>query len=256
MSGFSPEWLALREPADAAARSLELTRQIAGVCAAHDVVRVLDLGAGTGSNARFLGARLGGRQEWLLIDNDADLLTRAGRPSCVADLNELSPEWFTDRHLVTASALLDLVSEAWLHQLVDQCARARANTLFVLNYDGRITYSPADDEDEAVRSLVNEHQRRDKGFGPALGPESPARADALLRERGYQVSRARSDWLVGADQQALQQELIAGWARAAAEQAPSRAARIDAWRARRAAHVGAGTSRLLVGHEDVAAIPG
>src|SRR5262245_16328297 len=54
MTEFSADWLALREPADKAARSLPLSKRVAERLAGQDPVRVLDLGTGTGANLRFL----------------------------------------------------------------------------------------------------------------------------------------------------------------------------------------------------------
>ena len=68
------DWLALREPADAAARSDSLTRTITDVVAPCDPVRVLDLATGTGANLRYLVERLPPRQDWL--DKTDDYLRR------------------------------------------------------------------------------------------------------------------------------------------------------------------------------------
>ena len=80
MSGFSPEWLALREPFDAAARPAaliaELRAHIAQGTAAAPLA-VVDLGAGAGSNLRCLAPLLGGVQRWRLADNDPKLLDAA-----------------------------------------------------------------------------------------------------------------------------------------------------------------------------------
>ena len=85
-SGFSAEWLAAREPHDTAARAVELagllrtpelmTRTGAD---AHDAVAraIVDLGAGSGANLRWLLPRLGGMQVWMLIDHDPALLAAA-----------------------------------------------------------------------------------------------------------------------------------------------------------------------------------
>ncbi len=81
---FSADWLTLREPADHAARSIELTRQVVerltrgagGGAAVTDVsvLSVLDLGSGTGSNLRYLEPHLPATQRWTLVDHDAGLL--------------------------------------------------------------------------------------------------------------------------------------------------------------------------------------
>jgi hypothetical protein len=271
MSGFSASWLALREPADVAARSVELVSFI-GVperAALRESValppvgrpfqgRLNDLGGGTGSNIRYLASRLPLPQHWTLVDDDPELLARApaGVAAHRADLNAIAEdaELFRGCALVTASALLDLVSEPWLAVLILRCRVAAVAVLFALSYDGRIACTPAEPEDESVRQLVNAHQRTDKGFGPALGPDAAARTVALLLAAGYDVRQEQSDWSLGPDSRELQRELIGGWAAAASELAPERQVAIDSWRLRRIAHVDAGRSHLVVGHVDVAGV--
>src|SRR5436309_15876556 len=109
-----------------------------------------------------------------------------------------------------------------------------------------------DGHDDEVRQLVNAHQRRDKGFGDALGPTATDRAERILTNAGYHAERDRSDWVLeSADERELQRQLIEGWAGAATDVAPAQARAIQDWRSRRIAHVDAGRSRLIVGHEDI-----
>lgn len=260
MSGFSADWLALREPADAAARSAGVARFVIDALPHRDPTRIADFGCGTGSNVRYLSRVVPQQQDWRLVDNDSALLDVA-RSSVVvpvetqvADLQDLSDVLFAGRDLITASALLDLVSEAWLSRFVQHCRSAGAAVLVVLNYDGRIECSPHDPDDELARGRVNLHQRTDKGFGLALGPDSGRRAEALLSEAGYSVRREKSDWVLHPDQADLQRQLIAGWADAAIGMSAPDAVRIRAWEDRRLAHVDAGDSRLVVGHDDVGAV--
>ena len=264
-AGFSADWLTLREPADTAARSTRLTRAIADSLMPGAELRVLDLGAGTGANMRYLAPRLPEPQRWLLVDHDRALLasvaTRDDGPRRVAtrqlDLRAIGDrearEMFAGRALVTASALLDLVSEEWMRALGIRCREAGAALLFALSYDGRIQCAPEEPEDAEVRALVNRHQRTDKGFGPALGPDAPAVAETVLVSLGYRVERERSDWELEPAAQDLQRQLVNGWAQAAVEIAPERSAALSGWRDRRLAHVAAHRSRLIVGHQDLVA---
>jgi hypothetical protein len=169
----------------------------------------------------------------------------------VADLTNAAI--FDGRKLVTASALLDLVSEEWLGGLAARCRDHASAALFALNYDGRIRCSPVDDEDERVRALVNRHQRTDKGFGGALGPAATETAERLFLGAGYRVRVEPSDWLLSPDERSLQRALVDGWAQAAAEMAPDQSETIERWRTRRLGHVEHGRSRLQVGHQDLAA---
>ena len=253
--GFRAEWLALREPADHAARSVAVTHAAIDMLPDTGEIRILDLAAGTGANLRYLSSV---RANWLLVDHDAALLARVphrpGVETRCLDLASLDDRAiFAGRALVTASALLDLVSEEWLRTLAARCADEGAAVLFALSYDGRIECTPADPDDDALRDLVNAHQRTDKGFGPALGPDAAWFAAQCLADRGYRVDRDRSDWVLASGSAELQRQLVDGWARAAAEIAPARTAFIDAWRSRRLAHIAAGRSQIVVGHEDLAA---
>jgi SAM-dependent methyltransferase len=290
MGDFTPDWLALREPVDAAARSERLLQVVAARFTPETNLTVLDIGSGTGSNARYLAERLHPQQQWLLVDHDPSLLIEASRQlrawgesrglsvsrdegawrvegeglavtlaTRVVDLADLSTlsELFLDRRLVTASALLDLVSARWIESLASECRVAGATALFALTYDGRILCSPEEPGDDEIRALVNAHQKIDKGFGPAVGPDACTAAAECFGALGYSVEREASDWHLDSDSAELQRQLIEGWARAATQMAPDRAPFLREWAERRQAHVAAGRSRLLVGHEDLAVwLPG
>ncbi|KQP59701.1 hypothetical protein [Methylobacterium sp. Leaf108] len=77
MTGFSSEWLALREPADHAARDAGLVADLGRALPADREIGIVDLGCGTGSNLRGLSPRLGPRQSWRLVDHDPALLAAA-----------------------------------------------------------------------------------------------------------------------------------------------------------------------------------
>src|SRR5882672_1778754 len=217
MAGFSAEWLALREPVDHAARSMDLARALLETLSGDRLLRVLDLGAGSGSNLRYLLEAASDRlrassgsaerprpADFLLIDHDPALLALVpkapGIETRCMDLATLDDGTIFDgRALVTASALLDLVSEQWLRALAARCVESGAAVLFALTYDGLIGCTPEDPDDGSIVALVNEHQRTDKGFGPALGPDAPEAAARCFEQVGYQVQRTRSDWRLGPD---------------------------------------------------------
>ena len=77
MSGFSAEWLALRETVDHRAISAELHAAIRGRFASCERVAIVDMGCGTGSNLRALTGDLPKRQTWRLVDHDPELLSAA-----------------------------------------------------------------------------------------------------------------------------------------------------------------------------------
>ncbi len=265
MSGFSADWLALREPYDARARNPAVLDAVIASLKHYPSVRIVDLACGTGSTLRALAPRLPAQQNWRLIDNDLGLLARAtamARPATVSiaaitlDLNrDLEAALDGPVDLVTASALFDLVSEDWLNRLVVEIA-ARAIPVYVaLSYDGRIKIDPADPFDDAIMAAINAHQRSDKGFGPALGPAAASFAIARFEKLGYSVVHGQSDWVIGPDGKAMQIDILAGWASAARELGDLPLADTVEWLTRRRDAVNAERSSIRVGHVDVFAKP-
>ena len=121
MSGFSADWLALREPYDVRARNPKVLDAVVASFKDFPSIRIVDLACGTGSTLRALGPRLAAPQNWRLVDNDLGLLARATtmtRPAGITvegvplDLNrDLEAVLDGPVDLVATSALLDLVSE-------------------------------------------------------------------------------------------------------------------------------------------------
>jgi SAM-dependent methyltransferase len=280
MSTFSREWLALREPADHEAR-FDFRHHPRVSLAPLATTDIIDLGCGTGSNFRYLAPRLAPTQRWTCIDHDARLLERFGESLRALErsdrdqiaqgdlmLNAGGAGWratielrcvdlgagidtsvLTEGGLLSASALLDLVSMRWLESVVAACASVDARLLFALSYDGRIECAPADPFDAELRALINQHQRRDKGFGPALGPAATASATQLLEAAGFTVATAASDWRLGPRDTEMQRALIEGWVEAARE--IDATAALERWRSRRLEELVDGGLGLTIGHQDL-----
>ena len=265
MSGFSADWLTLREPYDLRARNPTILDAVAESLDPLASVRVVDLACGTGSTLRALGPHLPARQNWKLVDNDLGLLARAKAAplakhatvtATLLDLNrDLEAALDGPVDLVATSALLDLVSESWLDRLAVEIAARSIPLYAALSYDGRIEFSPADPLDAIVLAAVNAHQRTDKGFGTALGPAAAAFAIARFETLGYSVIQGASDWTMGPDDLDIQTELLAGWASAAHDIGALSLVDTKAWLARRCDAVADGRSSLQVGHVDFFATP-
>ena len=266
MSGFSAEWLALREPHDARARNASVLEAVTASFAARTTVAIVDLACGTGATVRAIGPRLPQRQSWRLVDNDLGLLARAGalgepphrvvsaRAVDLARDLELALDGPLD--LITCSALLDLVSGEWLERLAVEAAARRLPLYAALSYDGAAMLDPPDPFDIDIIAAVNRHQRRNKGFGPALGPTAAARAIERFQELRYAVVQGRSDWEFAPEDGAIQGEILSGWAAAARELDELPVDRIIAWFTHRRELVSDGRSRMRVGHIDFFARPG
>lgn len=265
MSGFSADWLALREPYDLRARDSLVRDAVSGAFAGYPSLRVVDLACGTGSTLRALAPHLPAHQHWRLTDNDLSLLARASAAPCPQgvtvnavplDLNrDLEAALDGPVDLITISALLDLVSQEWLERLAVETV-ARAIPLYAaLSYDGRIEFDPSDASDPAVIAAVNAHQRTDKGFGRALGPAAASAAVARFETLGYSVVHGKSDWVIGPHDRDIQSELLAGWASAGRDIGQLSLADAVGWLTRRRDMVAAGRSSMRVGHVDIFARP-
>jgi hypothetical protein len=265
VSGFSTEWLALREPLDLRARSKDVLDAVAAAFRGSNSLSVVDLGSGTGSTVRALSPRLPRPQSWRLVDNDPVLLAEAfamERPHEVAvetvqfDLNDDIGALFDDgAELVASSALIDLVSEPWLANFAAATAARRLPVYIALTYDGRTTFGDADPLDAQVIAAVNMHQLGNKGFGPALGPRAAEFAMRMFRTFGYEVTYGQSDWVADGANVAFQLELLTGWRQAAEETDEIARDSLTDWYARRSEAAKAGRLALTVGHVDFFAQP-
>ncbi|MEV4546105.1 class I SAM-dependent methyltransferase [Micromonospora echinaurantiaca] len=265
--GFA-RWLALREPADAAARAADLVDRVRGRLAGGGPLVVHDLGAGTGSLGRWLAPRLPGPQHWVLHDGDADLLRRAdagmagvvaadGAPVTVAtrqgDLTRLTAADLAGTSLVVASALLDMLTADEVDRLVGACAGAGCPVLFMISVTGRVELTPADPLDGEVAAAFNDHQRRTVAGRALLGPDAVEATVAAFARRGVGVDVRPSPWRLGADQAELAAEWLTGWLDAACEQRPELAGPAEAYRRRRLADAAAGRLSVVVRHSDLLA---
>jgi SAM-dependent methyltransferase len=265
MTGFSTDWLALREPHDARARNPAVLNAVVASLAGNTSIRIVDLACGTGSTLRALAPRFPAGQNWRLADNDLSLLARASamaRPAGVSftavplDLNrDLEAALDGPIDLVTTSALLDLVSEAWLDRLVVETLARSIPIYAALSYDGRIEIEPCNTFDAAIVTAVNAHQRGDKGFGPALGPTAATAAIVRFESLGCSVIHGKADWIIGPHDREFQMEIFSGWASVARELGDLSLADTVGWLTSRLDAVAAGCSSICVGHVDIFARP-
>jgi SAM-dependent methyltransferase len=275
MSGFAPAWLDLREGVDHRSRNRKLARALAKHFDGSRPITVVDLGCGTGSNLRATAPLLGPEQHWTLVDNDQGLLdAAAGRLIAWADgsdrqgdklalfkgakrinvefrradlARDLQAALGASANLVTASALFDLVSAEFIAKFAAIIAARKSAFYTVLTYDGDQRWTPEHEADAALADAFHAHQRRDKGFGPAAGPDAPDALSEAFAAAGYAVQEGDSAWRLGAGDEPLIAELAVGFAQAAREMGKDEQT-IAAWCAVR--RIGA-----VVGHADTLALP-
>ena len=255
----SPSWLALRERADAAARSTELAARLAArLAGAGDALEVHDLGGGSGAMGRWLAPRLPRWQHWVVHDRDAELLELAvaDPPASTtvetrrSDVARLTPADLAGADLVVASALLDLLTAGELSALLGAWA-GRCPLLLALTVTGRVALYPGEPLDARVEAAFNAHQRR----GRRLGPDAVVAVATALRPTGADVLVRSTPWLLAAAERELMVAWLDGWLAAAAEQEPGLGDELGAYRERRIAQATAGRLAVTVDHADVLVLP-
>jgi hypothetical protein len=265
----SPQWLGLREEADAAARDGTLVAALRRLLRPLGRHLIHDLACGSGAMGRWLAPLLAGPQHWVLHDRDADLLAIAAAhvPGPAAggaavtvetrrsDVTRLGRGDLAGATLVTASALLDLLTEDELAALIHTCAGAACPVLLTLSVTGRVRLVPADPLDRRVAAAFDAHQRRATPRGRLLGPDAVEAAADAFRRLGAEVVVAPSPWRLAAADSALTVEWLTGWIDAACEQDPGLAADAGLYRRRRLSEAEAGRLGVTVGHADLLVLP-
>lgn len=262
------EWLKIREPADAAARDSDLVEKLRPYLATDGVTQIHDVGCGTGSMARWLAPQLTGPQHWVLYDRDADLLSLVGEDPPVAadgaevtfetrrrDITRLGPGELSGAALITASALLDMMTAEELHRLVASCAGAGCPVLITLSVTGHVHLKPADPLDERVAAAFNAHQRRASEAGGLLGPDAVGAAVDEFTRLGLDVVVRPSPWRLGPQRRGLATEWFTGWLAAACEQQPELDSIAPSYARRRLTQAAEGRLSVTVHHQDLLALP-
>ena len=280
MTGFSAQWLALREPADHRARDVSLRDKVV-----HDLahlarvrqgpINLVDLGCGSGSNLRALAPHLPATQHWTLVDYDPALLSAAkaalmrwadkiiseqetlvvlkNRKHISIDFlcedlsSNLEAVLSRPMDLLTAAAFFDLVAESWLERF---CGLLSAPLYTVLTYNGQESWSPPQPTDLAMLEAFRAHQQTDKGFGAAAGPTPAGVMERLLKARGFAVSSAQSPWKLDASDRRLIEQLAIGSAGAVSETKRVSVEEVSAWKQSRSL-----AQTCEIGHTDLYARP-
>ena len=262
----SPAWLALREPADAAARAGQLVTELRRRLPRGRPLVVHDLGCGTGAMLRWLAPQLPQPQHWVLHDHDPALLASAtAAPSLAAadgspvtsealrdDVTRMSADELNGAGLITTSSLLDVLTADELDRLIACCVRAGCPALLTLTVTGRVELWPPAPPDAAVRLAFNAHQRRTTADGrKLLGPDAARLASRTFTALGAEVLVWPSPWRLGRTDRALTVEWFTGWLAAACTHRPELAAQTRHYAQQRVADAAAGRLRATVHHRDL-----
>lgn len=277
---FAADWLALREGPDHAARDIGLATRLGEWMEQTGSRRVVDLGCGSGSTLRALTPSLPDGTVWTLIDHDEALLTVARsrlinwadshaetgavltlekdgkRIEVRLERRDLSADMLPDLfagmkpEVLTASAFFDLAGAEFINAFAAAARDAGAAVHAALTYDGQEQWDPAHPADAEALAAFHAHMRRDKGLGPASGPDTVQLLERALKKTGYQVSRRATPWRLSASANgALIDELAEGVVSAVAEIAAD-APWLEEWSEARSR-----ATTVEIGHADILALP-
>jgi hypothetical protein len=278
MSGFSIDWLSLREPVDHRSVNADVRASFTRDFAAREHVTLTDIGCGSGSHLRSLAPHLGKKQTWRLVDYDMRLLDaakgllsgwadsfsetdgglslRRGSQDITvlfvqADLqSDLERILDLPTDAITSAAFFDLTSVAFIQRMVSALAARRLPLYTILTYDGRESWTPPHEADADMLAAFNAHQTTDKGFGPSAGPQATEHLCAAFKGCNYKTTRGDSPWRLAAQDKALILELANGIANAVRETGKAELDRIEDWLAAKS-----GAEHCEIGHLDLYARP-
>ena len=265
MSGFSAEWLALREPYDRAARNAVVLAAVADAFRGQSSIAVTDLACGTGATLRAVGPDLLPRQNWRLVDNNLSLLAQASTLAQPPHVTVTARP--VDLALILNSRSTARSTSSPHRRCSISCRRNGSTVSLSRRRRGgcrsmpRSVTTAAPSPSPARRSMPRTSPRSTgtsaltRASARRWGRPRPARAAERFGQFGYVVVQGPSDWVLGPDDRVIQEALFAGWAELAALTAVLSTDETADWLAQRRAHLAAGRSRLRIGHVDIFARP-
>jgi hypothetical protein len=262
-----PDWLAARVAADDAARAAtvstllpELNTYLIEAAGPGSTVQIIDLGAGTGANQRWLAPRLPIRQRWLHLDHNPVISRSLPLPAeteivdeSVEALGQLLTRASGGRQLVTCSALLDVLTTEQVEAVCRAVIDNRVPAFFSLTVTGGLRLSPTDPHDQLLLAAFNDHQRRAGG----AGPEATTLTVNLLRAAEFAVTTQKTPWRLTAESGiAFVDQMLEERLAAAVAQDPALAGTAAAWLELRRAQLSAGLLQIELDHCDILGLPG
>lgn len=224
------------------------------------VLEIIDLGAGTGANQRWLAPRLPFQQHWIHLDHDPTISRSLPLPhdtmiidGSVEALVRLLADSTSDHRLVACSALLDVLTTGHLDTVCRAVINNQVPAFFSLSVTGSQSISPMGPHDQRLLDAFNDHQR----CAGRAGPDAITLAVHTLRTGGFRVRIQETPWrLAASSDSAIMEQLLQERLDAAVKKDPSLASVAKAWLELRRTQLELGVLRIEVGHRDILALPG
>jgi hypothetical protein len=222
-------------------------------------LEIIDLGAGTGANQRWLAPRLPFRQRWIHLDHDPAISRSVPQPDhtmiideSVEALGRLLSSRSGGRRLVTCSALLDVLTTDQIFHVCHAMIDKRVPALFSLTVTGTLDVTPTDPDDQLLLAAFNDHQRR----GGRAGPDATSVAREALQDGGFRVLCQQTPWqLSAASGRGFVEQVLRERLDAVVAHDPALSSAATAWLDLRRVQLDLGVLRIDLGHCDILAVP-
>lgn len=222
-------------------------------------MEIIDLGAGTGANQRWLAPRLPFPQRWIHLDHDPAISRWVPLPGgtmiidgSVEALGQMLGMLGGEPCLVTCSAVLDVLTTDQLAAVCQAVIDNQVPALFSLTVTGTATMDPVNVQDRSLLAAFNDHQRR---VGRP-GPDAVEIAVNALWAGGLTVRTQETPWqLTASSDSVFVERLLQERLDAAVAQDPGLASAATTWFQLRCAQLALGMLRIEVGHRDILALP-
>ena len=242
------DWLAERYHFDAAARHAHLEAEFLRTLPPKDTIMLVDAGAGTGANCRYLMQKITANQEWILIEQNPEFSEESLRSlrghgselgyetslenniltltspakkvrvkavqGSLLEIDELADLAATDA--VVANAVFDLFTAEDFETFVGKISPHQLLFYATMNYEN-MHFLPTHPQDEKMICLYHEHMLRPQAAGTALGPGCVVQMTDTLQQHRYKVTAGNSLWHIHSKHKKMMQYLLNFMASAIAE---------------------------------------
>ncbi len=227
-TGFNTDWLEERFQFDSRARNVMVENHCFAHFSENKTLNILDLGSGSGSSFLYLSEKLSQNQNWTFVELNPTLAKASlDRISMIAFSNgwkvatyssgliiegsakrmkiEVLNHSFLELEkkvnlrefdLATAAAVLDLLTESMLHELLGLLNDYNIPLLATINYEG-MKFTPSSPRDTLYIDLYGQHMQREQSFGRTLGPDCLKSIQTYCQTRNLKMKSGESNWLVG-----------------------------------------------------------
>ncbi|KAA3624504.1 MAG: hypothetical protein DWQ02_22980 [Bacteroidetes bacterium] len=238
-TGFNTDWLEERFQFDSRARNAVVENHCLTHFPDNKTVNILDLGSGSGSSFLYLSQKLPQNQNWTFVELNPLLaeasLNRISKFAAIKGWKvEKQPNTLViETHkkcmkievlnhsflkleekvdlekfnLATAAAVLDLLTESMLYELLELLTGNDIPLLATINYEG-MKFNPSEPGDEVYIDLYGRHMQREQPFGRTLGPDCLKSILAYSKTRNHKIISGESNWQVGVKDQKMHTFLL------------------------------------------------